>query len=83
MSKRKPSCHYVTKYKIPSYLVQEISDDGMFHAEHGGKIETDDLRVCVEISSGIKILLDGICRLVMTEENVEVQYLVEVEKEVK
>lgn len=69
--------HYATRFTIPQYLVLSIGDDGMSHVTDGEEKETDDLRICVNLSGGMSVLLDGECRLVFTQEGIDVQYLID------
>ena len=67
---------YVTRYSIPQYLVQDISDQGMSHTfDDNGQEDNDDLRIAIVLSSGLVIVLDGTCRLIMDKGNIHVQYL--------
>ncbi len=69
---------YVTRYSIPQYLAQDISVQGMSHTvDDNGQADNDNLRIAIVLSSGMVILLDGICRLVMDKDNIHVQYLEE------
>ena len=70
---------YATRYNIPQYLVQEITDQGMSHTvDDNGQVENDDLRIAIMLSSGLVIVLDEACRLVMDKDNIHVQYLEDV-----
>ena len=62
---------YSTSYEIPAYLVQRFGDSGTYQTEH----DKDDLRIHIELSGGVKLLLDGQCRLIMKQEGIQIQFL--------
>lgn len=51
----------------------------MTHIEEGEEKNIDDLRETIELSGGLKVLLDGQCRLVLSATGIDVQYLIDVE----
>ena len=51
---------------IPGYLVQEIGDCGMSETLlDDDTVEKDDLRVCIVLSGGTKVVLDGSARIIV------------------
>ena len=72
---------YRTAYSIPAYLVQGFGDQGMEYTKDEDIVENNDLRVTIELSAGLHILLDGQCRIIMDKDNIHIQYLCEVNDE--
>ncbi len=66
-------------FLIPNYLIQDIGDHGMeeVYDEEGHKLDSDDLRVSVTLSTGVSILLDGYSRIVACPEGMWVEFLSE------
>jgi hypothetical protein len=63
---------------IPQYLVQGISDGGMSEVHTDEHVEKDDLRVAINLSGGVQVLLDGECRLVLSAKGLTIELLMEV-----
>jgi len=69
-------------YAIPAYLIQNFGDSGLIECHHSNnddskkiEVEKDDLRITVELSGGIKILLNENCRVILNENELVVEYL--------
>ena len=53
---------------VPSYLIQEVGDSGMFEkVTEDGTVDKDDLRIHLELSGGMFLLLSINSRMVMLE----------------
>jgi len=61
---------------VPSYLIQEVGDSGMFEkVTEDGTVDKDDLRIHLELSGGMFLLLSINSRMVMLENgNILLQY---------
>ena len=68
-------------YRIPQYLVQDITDAGMveFYYPDEEHPETDDLRIAIMLSGGTKIVLDALSRIILTEKELLIEVLVPAE----
>lgn len=63
---------------IPTYLVLGMSDDGISHqVDDDGNVNTDDLRVAIELSGGHKLLVDLGCRLIVHNQGITIECLSE------
>jgi len=64
-----------TVLSIPAWLVQGVHDRGMDETiELSGEIsDSDDLRVAIELSGGVDVLIDGHSRVVVNGENILIQ----------
>jgi len=57
---------WLTMYRIPGYLVQGFGDSGTSETVFDdGAEEKDDLRVHLELSGGVKVLLSGQLRIII------------------
>ncbi len=61
--------------RFPTYLIREVTDDGMEHSEIGDDVHTDDLRVTLVLAGGTKVLIDLECRLIVTHDGITVEGL--------
>lgn len=69
---------WVSILTIPGYLVQGIGDNGMVETvdDNGKTVDSDDLRISIELSAGHKVLLDGCQRIVLKDDgDLEIQTL--------
>ena len=67
-----------TVVTIEAYLMQGFSDMGLdeTYDDDGKFIDSDDLRIAIELSGGPKIVLDLNCRLVIRENgDIDIQRL--------
>jgi hypothetical protein len=64
-------------FTIPAYLIQEMSDKGMWESYEGKKcIESDDLRISFELSGGHSFLIPCSSRIILnTNGDVEIETL--------
>ena len=70
---------WIRTYSIPQYLVQEFGDNGIveMYDENNNKVDCDDLRISLTLSSGLKVLLNGHNRLVLDKDFCHIEELVE------
>jgi hypothetical protein len=69
---------------IPGYLVQGIKDNGMEESydDTGIRVEADDLRISIELSTGLEVLLDGHQRIIVASDGaLHIEALVEIKAE--
>lgn len=71
---------WVRLHTIPSYLIQSIGDSGMVETydDQGKMMDSDDLRIAIELSGGTKIVIDANARLIFCANgDVRIEALVE------
>lgn len=73
---------WVKVLTLPGYLVQGIGDNGMDETvDENTTVESDDLRISVELSAGMKVLLDGDQRIIVKDNgDLEIQALIDLDK---
>lgn len=65
---------------IPKYMLIGITDKGMSEtcSVLGTTIDSDDLRIAIELPAGMFILLDGKQRLILNDKGLHIEELYEV-----
>ena len=72
---------YRELYRIPQYLVQEITDVGaeqIVEKDEDGihSVDNDDLHICIVLSAGINVYLTGDVRIQLTPSELIIEGLV-------
>ena len=81
MKSNKLQAHWRSRMVLPWYMVLSIGDRGKEETFDGeGNVESDDLRLSIELPTGVQLLLDTDCRLLLQDKGLVIQVLTSTEE---